>query len=448
MRDLILAGFLFGSLPFILWRPAIGVFLSIWVSVMSPHRLTWDFAFNMRWAYLIAIATLAGLLFSKVPKRLPVTPVTVVLFLMVLWMNVTTYFAFDIDEALPLWERVMKIQLMVFVALYLLHSKQHVQVLIWVLAGSVAFFGIKGGLFTLREGGEYAVLGPPGSFIEDNNALALATIMTIPLLYYVFLQATKHWVRWGLLAAMVLCGFSALGSQSRGGFLAITAMLGFLWWKSRGKLVTGFVLAILVPVAIGFMPEKWDERMRSIENYEQDASAMGRINAWTMAFNVAQDRPFVGGGFGMYSPSVYARYAPDPTIVRSAHSIYFQMLGEHGYVGLTLFLLLWILVWRDASSIIRHSRSQRELHWASDLARMIQVSLVGYAIGGAFQNQAYFDLPYDLLVALVLTRLLVEKELKGLEQKEGAPVRLQVNAAKGGEQKAVARTRFDPQIRR
>src|SRR6267143_3430489 len=139
--------------------------------MMSPHRLTWDFAFNMRWAYLIAIATLVGLLFSKGPKRLPVTPVTVVLFLMVLWMNVTTFFAFDVDEALPLWERVMKIQLMVFVTLYLLHSKQHVQVLIWIVAGSIAFFGIKGGLFTLRAGGEYRVWGPPGSFIEDNNAM-------------------------------------------------------------------------------------------------------------------------------------------------------------------------------------------------------------------------------------------------------------------------------------
>jgi probable O-glycosylation ligase (exosortase A-associated) len=418
MRDLVLALFLFGSVPFILWRPTIGIFLWVWVSVMSPHRLTWDFAYDFRFAYLIVIATLVGMLFSREPKRLPATPVTVVLFLMVLWMNVTTVFAIDTALSLPMWERVMKIQFMVFVALYLLRSKQHVQVLIWVLAGSVAFFGIKGGLFTLREGGEYRVYGPPGSFIEDNNSLALATVMTIPILYFLYLQATKRWVRWGLLATMVLLGFSALGSHSRGGFLAITAMIGFLWWKSRTKLVTGFVLALLVPVAIGFMPENWDYRMQSIQTYEQDASAMGRINAWTTAFNVAQDRPFVGGGFEMESPSVYARYAPDPTIVRSAHSIYFQILGEHGYVGLLLFLLLWILVWRDASSIIRHSRSQRELQWAHDLARMIQVSLVGYAVGGAFLNLAYYDVPYNLLVVLVLTRLLVEKEIKSPPQNQ------------------------------
>src|SRR6266850_5584059 len=280
MRDLILAGFLFGSLPFVVWRPTIGVFLWIWVSVMSPHRLTWGFAWNMRWGYYIAIATLAGLLVSKVPKRLPLTPVTIVLALLVVWINVTTFFAIDIDQSLDMWKQVIKIMLMVFVALYLLHSKEHIQVLIWILTGSVAFYGVKGGLFTLQQGGEYVVWGPTGSFIEENNALALATIMTIPLLYILFRQATKRWLRWSLLAAMVLCGFSALGSYSRGAFVAIAAMIGVLWWKSRRKVVTGIVLATLVPFAIAFMPEKWEERMWSIQNYEQDTSAMGRINAW------------------------------------------------------------------------------------------------------------------------------------------------------------------------
>jgi putative inorganic carbon (HCO3(-)) transporter len=442
-RDLLLAAFLFGSIPFILRRPAVGVILWIWVSVMNPHRLAWGFAYDYSFAQLIAIATLVGMLFSKEPKRLQVTPVTVVLFMLVLWMNLTTLFALNIDQSLPMWERVMKIQLMVFVSLYLLHSKRHVQALIWVLAGSVAFFGIKGGLFTLREGGENRVWGPSGSFIEENNALALATVMTIPLLYYLFLQVKQRLVRWALLAAMVVCGFSALGSYSRGGFVAIAAMIVFLWWKSRRKLVTGFVLAMLVPTAIGFMPGKWEDRMRSIENYDQDASSLGRINAWKMALNLANDRPLVGGGFEIYNKEVFSRYAPDQDDVHAAHSIYFQILGEHGYVALILFLLLWILVWCDASWIIRRSRDQRELQWALDLARMIQVSLVGYATGGAFLSLAYYDVPYNLLVALVLTRLVVEKEIKGAEQKEISPARPQVDAAIG--EVTIART---PSIRR
>jgi len=412
MRDIALTAFLLGSLPFVLGRPTLGVFLWVWVSVMNPHRLAYGFAHDFGFAQLIAIATLLGLIFSRQPKHLPVKPVMVVLFAMLLWINVSTLFALDTAASLPMWERVIKIQVMVFVALAVLHSKQHVQILIWILAGSVAFYGVKGGLFTLRSGGEHLVWGPEGSFIADNNSLALASVMSIPLLRYLHLQATNRLLRHALLVAMPLCGLSALGSHSRGALLAILAMLAFFWLKTRAKVRTGLMLLVLVPVAIGLMPQKWDERMRTIQTYEEDASAMGRLNAWRMAFNLAQDRPLVGGGFEIYNAEVFARYAPDPTDVHAAHSIYFQMLGEHGFVGLSLFLLLWLLLWRDASWIDRQAREREGWQWASDLARMVQASLIGYAVGGAFLNLAYYDVPYNLLVAIVATRVLLERHLR------------------------------------
>jgi probable O-glycosylation ligase (exosortase A-associated) len=442
MRDILLAAFIFGSVPFILWRPSIGVFLWVWVSIMAPHRMTYGFAHDFAFAQIIAIATVVGIVFSREPKRFPVTPVTVVLLLLSVWISISTYFALDTELALPMWERVTKIQLMLFVTLYVLNSKQHVQTLMWVTALSIAFFGVKGGLFTLKGGGELLVWGPEGSFIEDNNSLALATVMTIPLVYYLSLQTNKRWLRWGLLGATLLCGFSVLGSYSRGAFLGIAAMLGLLWWKSRGKAITALAMVVLIPVAIGFMPEKWVDRMWSIESYDQDASSMGRINAWRMAINLANDRPLVGGGFGIYTEKVFSQYAPNPDDLHAAHSIYFQVLGEHGYVGLLLFLLLWFFVWRDASWIIRQSRAHEDLRWAYDLARMVQVSLVGYAVGGAFQNQAYFDLPYEILVAIVLTRVMLEKQVK-----ESAPSALKASAATPGGQGAAAGARLDAQVR-
>jgi probable O-glycosylation ligase (exosortase A-associated) len=164
-----------------------------------------------------------------------------------------------------------------------------------------------------------------------------------------------------------------------------------------------------------------------------------------MAVNVANDRS-LGGGFEIDTRRVFDRYAPDPTVVRAAHSIYFQMLGEHGYVGLALFLLLWILVWREASWIVRQTRSRSELRWMHDLARMTQVSLVAYFVGGAFLSLAYYDVPYNLVVVLVLTRSLVEREIRGLQEQEGAPERPQMNVGESGEPSTVARTRFDPQM--
>jgi probable O-glycosylation ligase (exosortase A-associated) len=203
---------------------------------------------------------------------------------------------------------------------------------------------------------------------------------------------------------MILCGVSVLGSHSRGALLAISAMLMFLWWRSRAKLPLALALVVLAPVLIAFMPDHWTARMSTIRDYEQDTSAMERINAWQTAINVTNDRPITGGGFVINTYETFAKYAPDPTRVHAAHSIYFQVLGEHGYVGLLLFLLMWFLTWRSANKLIASGRSRPDLQWASQLGAMIQVSIVGYAVGGAFLNLAYWDFPYYEIIAIVIAR--------------------------------------------
>ena len=89
-----------------------------------------------------------------------------------------------------------------------------------------------------------------------------------------------------------------------------------------------------------------------------------------------------------------------------------QMAHEHGFVGLGLYLLLGFLIWRTGSWIIRNTRKLEGYQWAYSLATMIQVSLVGFSVGGAFLSLLYFDVPYYLMSAMVVTRVLVEKELK------------------------------------
>src|SRR3954469_15118059 len=100
---------------------------------------------------------------------------------------------------------------------------------------------------------------------------------------------------------MVLSGIAVLGTYSRGGLVAVCAMLLFLWLKSRRKVLFALLLIPIVPIAVTVMPERWFERMDTISSYEQDASAMGRINSWKTAINIANDRPLVGGGFELYS---------------------------------------------------------------------------------------------------------------------------------------------------
>ena len=122
-----------------------------------------------------------------------------------------------------------------------------------------------------------------------------------------------------------------------------------------------------------------------------------------MLFNLALDRPMVGGGFEPYTTEVFRRYLPDYDGTHSAHSIYFQVLGEHGFVGLALFIVFWMLTWQLSRRIIKHTKNDPESKWAYSLATMIQVSLVGYFVGGMFLNLAYWDMPYYLMIALVVT---------------------------------------------
>jgi hypothetical protein len=66
----------------------------------------------------------------------------------------------------------------------LIHGKERIQLLVWVTAVSIGFYGIRGGIFTILTGGNYRVYGPEETFIADNNQLGLALTMILPLLYY------------------------------------------------------------------------------------------------------------------------------------------------------------------------------------------------------------------------------------------------------------------------
>jgi probable O-glycosylation ligase (exosortase A-associated) len=401
MRDVALFLFIMGLLPFAFKRPVIGIFLFTWISLMNPHRLTYGFAFSFPFAAIIAGVTMIGMFATREPKKLPMTPLVVVLILFMTWMTLTGFGALEQDFAWAEWNRVSKTILMILITIAVIHRVEDIKNFAWVVGLSLGFYGFKGGLFTLLTGGTSRVLGPEGTYIGDNNDLALALVMTTPLVWYLVSQAPNKWLRYGLIALTVLTLAAAAGSYSRGALLAGGAMLVFLWLKSANKARTGVVLLLAVPLVFVLMPEQWFARMDSIGEYKQDGSALGRINSWHMAFNVAS-KNLMGGGFRCFTPDVFRVYAPDPLNVHAPHSIYFQVLGEHGFVGLALYLVFLFLAWRTGSRVLRFCKGKSELQWASNLAAMCQVSLVGYMVGGAFLSLAYFDLLYDIVAIMLL----------------------------------------------
>lgn len=406
MRDLLVAFIVFGSLPFILKRPFWGIIMLAGLGYMNPHRLCYGFMFSMPVVQIVAIATLIGMLASREAKQMVWSMEIWVLLIFVVWMGITTTQAVYPILAFEQYEKVVKIQILTFMTLLMLTSRERVHLLVWAIAASIAFYGIKGGIFTIANGGVYRVQGPLGSFIGGNNEMALALVMTIPLLRYLQLHERIRSIRLGLGVSIFLTGIAAVGSQSRGALVALLITGTIFWLKSRNKFFTGLLIAATAAAVLAIMPAEWHERMQTIQAYDQDASAMGRINAWWTAFNMANDR-ILGGGYEMWHSWVFEMYAPDPNNVRDVHSIYFEVLGEHGWIGLFLFLALLGLTWLKCSRIMRTSARQPELQWARDLAAMIQVSVVAYLSAGAFLGLAYFDYVYHLVAIVVVTHSLV-----------------------------------------
>ncbi|EKU84014.1 putative inorganic carbon (HCO3(-)) transporter [Massilia sp. UYP32] len=412
MRDIILLFAFVAIIPYIFKRPVVGAMAYAVVSLMNPHRLSYGFTQNFAFAMYLSIITLVAVMVSREPKKIPMSPLVVMLMIFFGWMTVTTIFAQVPAAAWQDWDRFSKIILMVFLTIMTVRTRKDAQMLAIVVALSIGFWGVKSGIFVIFSGGGEGMLGPRASFISDNNTLALALVTITPLLVYLVTQVHGKWLKRGVLAMAALTALGAIGSYSRGAFLAVFMMGFFLWLKSHHKLKTGIAFLLLVPVVLLAMPEEWMGRMHSIQTYDEDASATGRINSWLFAINIANE--FVlGGGPNVFAPHMFMLYAPEPERYYDAHSIYFQVLGEQGYIGLAIFLTMFLVAWRLGSRVIRFCRDKPDLGWALMLARMCHVSIIGYMTAGAFLTLAYYDLIYYVFaILIVLDKVLIRMPIQ------------------------------------
>lgn len=415
MRDIVLFLIIVGCIPFILRRPFIGVLVWCWISYMVPHRLGWGFIQTLPVAAIIGLVFLIGYLFSKEPKKIPLSSPIVFLLLFNIWMVITFIMSVKDPYVISQFEKIMKIQFFTLVILALLTTRQRIEQALWVVALSIGFYGVKGGIYTIQTAGGGRVWGPTGGFFYGNNELALALLMVLPLLFYLrhLVPTNIRWLRLGLLAAMGLIVLAALGTQSRGGLVACVAVGFFLWLKGPNKLAVALVIIIAAPVIYQFMPDRWHDRMATIiepDRESYDGSVLGRFNAWEMAFNMAQDRPF-GGGLNGFKREHFYLYAPEPDRKHDSHSIYFQVMGHHGFIGFFLWFAIYLSTWRSAKKTIKLSNKRDDLKWAAFMAKMLQCSLIAYAAGGAFLGLAYFDLPYHLVITVVALNVVVNRQL-------------------------------------
>lgn len=416
MRDLLILVTLAACLLGALKNPFIGVMSWTVVSLASPHMQFGYAAADWPVAVGFALVTLVGLAVTRDRQNPMLGAPPRLLLAFVIWTCVTLPFSMHFEPSYRLWERSMKIFLMFFVSIALTTNRKRLDLFIWANVAAVGYYGVKGGVFTVLTGGNHRVWGP-GGFIEGNNEVALAVLCVVPLMRYLQLQMIHKWAVAAATAAMGLCVATALGTHSRGALLGLGAMAFLFWLKGGNKLLWGALIAVLGVGLLSMMPDAWWQRMNTIQAYEADASALGRLNAWHMAFNLANDRLF-GGGYMVSTAEVFQRYAPIPTDVHAAHSIYFQVLGEHGWIGFVLFVAVGVSTWLVSRDLIRVGEQHLQLRWAGELGAMIQVSMAAYAVAGAFLSLAYYDLPYNVMAMAVLARKFAKDELALLKPSE------------------------------
>jgi probable O-glycosylation ligase (exosortase A-associated) len=406
-------------LPFIFVSPFIGVLAWYVFSLGNFHTLIWGGPFAyLNYAYVIAILTCLAWLFSRTePKQLPLTPLVILTLSFAIWITFTSFFALaPADYVWDKWIEVQKMLFMCFVGYALTTTRERLNQLIWVVVLTIGFWGVKGALLSILHGGG-EIHGPDGGMLANNNDLGLGLIVMLPLIFYQRHLATNRRVRLGLLLMGFLVTLAVFFTYSRGALVGVCAMGVVFWLRSRAKFATGLLIAVLSFSVYAVAPEKWFNRMGTIETYQDDESAMSRLWLWQISLRIAELHPINGGGFKVtYSPNATNNMLRGTNLTRltkprAAHSIYFDALSEHGWVGLFLFLMILGYSWVNCVWLTRHSRNRPDLAWANMLGRMGQAVLVGYATAGAFASQAYLDEYWCIIFIIEAARRLLAKEI-------------------------------------
>jgi probable O-glycosylation ligase (exosortase A-associated) len=422
MRDAILFAIIVISIPVSFFRPYYGILVWTWIAFFNPHRFTWGFMYNAPVALVIAVPTLLGCFFTSNINKQIFKRETVLLAGLWAWFVITFLYALTV----PLFEghiedaklglvRASKVLLITFAMLLLVTTHKKLKYLVMVTAISFGVLALKGAIFGIRTGGAARVWGPPDSFITDNNSFALAMNMSLPMLLFLVRDEKKRIYRWLLYLAFACGILSVILTYSRGGLLGLCAVLLAVALKSRYKTVSVLMLALSFVTIVTFAPPQWMNRMGGLIRGDVDGSGRQRLVSWGTSWNFAMDYPVTGGSFNaLPNIDIFRRYQTGPLPggfpSSGPHSIYFQMLEEQGFVGLGIYLFLVGSCWVSLLGLRRKARRSPSSHWIVPYTHMLEVSLFGFLVSGAFLGLANFDLFYQLVAMVVILKVLYRED--------------------------------------
>ncbi len=265
-----------------------------------------------------------------------------------------------------------------------------------------------------------------GPFLSDGNDFALSLCICLPMCVFLVQTAVGRFrkILWSTIVAFL--AFAVLTTQSRGGSLALVAVVLYLINESRRRARWAIVVAVVGLVLASYGSAQYLDRMSSIAEYETDATAQQRIEAWKAGARMAADHPLTGVGAGGFSSAYGSLYRPPEYAGRrggmkwaNAHSIYFQLLGELGFPGLIMLVLMLtgnFIGNRNVRKTIIRGEEQDALG-IGHIFVALNGSIIGYAVGGAFLTAVYYPHLYVILGLVSASRVIWRKRLSSTSQK-------------------------------
>lgn len=428
MRDLMFAMMMLVAIPLAIARPFNAYLFWAWTAVVVPTSYFYGFMASARLNLFFAVLTFSLIALGRVSlKSYQPNRVTWFYLLFLLHATVVYFLAYPGNRFNgEYYEILVKGLMFSLVMPFFIRERVHMHSLIIVIVLGFGLHGVLSGLKTLASAGAHNVVGPVGTMIADRNHLATSLALALPLLYYLYQQSRRNLIRWGFLGGLVLVALAIAGSGSRGGFIALAVVSGWLVVTSRKRWSALALLAVMAVFFVNLAPEEWFSRLSTIETAGADESFMGRVIAWKISSAIALNNPVFGGGFhAVQVQSIWDQFKGAPSLLgflnlpspdfaaKAAHSIYFEVMGDMGFVGLLIFLTILFHGIRSRYVIKRQVRDMgKQWLWARDMADMLMLSIVAYMAGGAAVSLGYFEIIYMIVMLMEMLRLHVKRHHK------------------------------------
>ena len=401
MRDYVVLIFLAGCIYAALKKPWLGVLSLAIFSYLNPHAYAWGFVRSLPVYYVLFLVVAFRTFTAKDKDSIPKDWRITVFILLWIYFAITSTQAYFPDIA---WQRfwfVTKIYLPFFFTLVLINTRFKLYCLVVTIAASIGIVAVKGGLFAILHGFSARVYGPPATQFEENNAFAVAMLICIPLLLIWQRETRNSLFKKGILLAIPIIYAASLCSWSRGALITMTVLTLMLILNSKHKLLAIPLVLVGAFFVKDYLPQEWFGRMHTLETYQEDSSAMSRIQAWTDGWNHTLEHPFVGAGFDGWREVTQ----------RDWHSSYVEMFSEHGFIAFGLWLSLIVGTLISMTTLPKKTFQVEEMEWVANYCFMLRASLICYMVGTAFLGLSYWDLLYHLIFIAVLVKKIALEEL-------------------------------------